>query len=174
MNDVNSAETQPQIEKGVVTQPRPFFSRFEQGFTLIELIIVILLIGILSGVGGVRFFSDTGYKQRGAYDDVTSALRYAQKLAIASGCDVQVTIVADTYTLNQEDDADCASDSFLRGVHHPGTSAAQYTNTIDATVGLSSLVSPFIFNSRGIASADVTVTVGTQTIQVVAATGLVQ
>ncbi|MCF6283342.1 MAG: GspH/FimT family protein [Candidatus Polarisedimenticolaceae bacterium] len=160
-----------------MSQPRPFFSSHEQGFTLIELIIVILLIGILSGVGGVRFFSDIGYRQRGAADDVASALRYAQKLAISSGCAVQVSIdgVANTYRLNQLS-VDCTTGNFTREVFHPGTSATEYSNTIDAEVGLTSSVSPITFDARGVVTegADVTVTVGSRNVEVIAATGLVQ
>lgn len=53
------------------------------GFTMVELITVIVLMGILSAVGAARFFDDTVFEARAYSDQAKSLVRYAQKLAIA-------------------------------------------------------------------------------------------
>ena len=59
------------------------FSRRSGGFTMVELIVVILLIGILGAIGAARFFQRTGYDATAFAEQSRSMLRYAQKLAIA-------------------------------------------------------------------------------------------
>ena len=72
-----------------------------QGVTLIELIVVLLLIGILSAYVASRFFSTSSFDQAGFTQQSLSSIRYAQKLAIASGCDVRLTFTATSITLHK-------------------------------------------------------------------------
>jgi MSHA pilin protein MshC len=53
------------------------------GFTLIELVAVLVLAGILAVVALPRFTETTTYSVIGFYDQTLAALRYAQKIAIA-------------------------------------------------------------------------------------------
>jgi MSHA pilin protein MshC len=62
------------------------------GFTLTELITVIVILGIISAVAVPRFFDVTVFQSRGAADQVRAALRYGQKVAIAQHRNVNVTI----------------------------------------------------------------------------------
>ncbi len=55
----------------------------ERGFTMVELITVIIILGILAAVAAPRFFDRNVFDSRGFYDQVKSTVRYAQKSAIA-------------------------------------------------------------------------------------------
>ena len=53
------------------------------GFSIVELVITILIVGILAVAVVPRFFETSDFEARGYYDTVTNTLRYAQKTAIA-------------------------------------------------------------------------------------------
>jgi MSHA pilin protein MshC len=53
------------------------------GFTLIELIMVMVIVGILAIFVAPRFFDKNVFQSRGFADEVQASLRYAQKVAIA-------------------------------------------------------------------------------------------
>lgn len=94
-----------------------------RGFTLVELIVVIVLLGTLSVIILPRFLDMTMFRQRGFHDETVSAVRYAQKLAVASGCDVQVILGAGGYALRQRASCDTLS-LFDQDVPHPTGSGA--------------------------------------------------
>ncbi|WP_246464415.1 GspH/FimT family pseudopilin [Undibacterium seohonense] len=73
----------------------PFHRRFLlsiQGFTMVELIMVMLIVGILSAIALPRFMSRTEFDSRGFFDQTQSMIRYAQKTAIAQRRPVWVQI----------------------------------------------------------------------------------
>jgi len=77
-------------------------SKALRGFTLVELITTIVIVGILSAVAIPRMFDNSAFSERGYIDEVSSALSYAQKIAIASRCEVSFAIDATgAYTANQ-------------------------------------------------------------------------
>lgn len=55
----------------------------QRGFTLAELVIVLVVTGVLAVVAVPKFFDSSAFAARGARDFVASAMRYAQKSAIA-------------------------------------------------------------------------------------------
>ncbi|MEQ1635755.1 MAG: prepilin-type N-terminal cleavage/methylation domain-containing protein [Methylococcales bacterium] len=147
----------------------------QQGFTLVELVMIIVVLGILSVTASPKFFGVSEYQVRAFFDDTLSAIRYAQKLAVANHCKVQVSINANGYTLKRpatESQCFSSSPTFSVAVTHPGTQQAGYSNS-QADVTLTPNTS-FYFDALGQASQSVTLTVGgTRTITVIPATGFV-
>jgi len=66
----------------------------QRGFTLVELVVVIVMIGILAVYVAPRFFDASIFKSRGFADQVQAALRYAQKQAIAQHMNVCVAVTS--------------------------------------------------------------------------------
>jgi len=61
------------------------------GYTLVELITVMIIVGIMAVFVAPRFFDANVFKSRGFADQVQATLRYAQKTAIAQHRNVCVT-----------------------------------------------------------------------------------
>lgn len=93
------------------------------GYTIVELVLVIVILAIIGTIAGPRFFDNAAFEERAYYDEIVSALRYGQKVAVASGCRVQVDIAAATYSLSQQSPlaghCDAADSSFPLPVRLP-------------------------------------------------------
>jgi MSHA pilin protein MshC len=146
------------------------------GFTIVELVVIIVLISVVSAIALPRLFNQSAAEEAGFHLDLLSALRYAQKNAIATGCDVQATISAATrsYVLNYRSggsNTSCGSGAFADPVPHPqgqgnfaGTASTNVTISNDLTV---------VYSSSGSPSSGGTVSVGSKTITVEPLTGYV-
>ena len=158
------------------TAPRSFED--ERGFTLVELVVVIGLTAILAGISGPKMFGASDFDSSRFYDESEVALRYAQKLAIATSCGVQFNIAAGAWTLNQE--PGCTGGSYTLAVTHPATGASGYSQPAPAGVAFSSTVNPLRFTALGRATnssgtvSGATITIGSRTLTVIGETGLVR
>lgn len=68
----------------------------QRGFTIAELVIVMVIVGVLSAVAVPRLFDQSEFAARGGRDFLASDLRYAQKSAIALRRNVCVAIAGST------------------------------------------------------------------------------
>ncbi len=60
----------------------------KNGFTIIELIVVILLLGVVATIIGPRFISSTSFSSRANRDKVKFILKTGQKAALAQRRDI--------------------------------------------------------------------------------------
>lgn len=77
----------------------------EAGFTLVELVVVLVVLGLLAAVAVPRWFDAGVFEERAWFDELGSALRYARVVAIGSGCPVRVTLTSTSYALHQQNAA---------------------------------------------------------------------
>lgn len=158
--------------------------RCPSGFTMIELIAIILLVGILAAVALPRFTLLQGFDEIGYRDKVKATLEYARKAAVAQrryscvdlvGNDLLVTIdlnVPESYSPGT-----CPANALSLPAIDPGCSPA-VANKICAPSGvtLASATDPLTFSPLGKPSSAATYTVtggSAHTITVEAETGYV-
>lgn len=64
----------------------------ERGFTLMELVIVMVITGVLAVVAVPKLFDKSEFAARGGRDFIGSTLRYAQKSAVAMRRNVCISV----------------------------------------------------------------------------------
>jgi MSHA pilin protein MshC len=149
-----------------------------EGFTIVELVIALAIVAFLAAVAAPRFLSMSEMNADLYRSEVLAALRYAQRLAVASGCGVQVQLTASSYTLTQQ--TGCAGAVWSQAVVDPSTNAAAYARTAPGGVTLSSTVNPLRFDALGRATnaagavSNATVAVSGRTISIVGESGYAQ
>jgi len=126
----------------------------QRGFTLIELIVVLIIVGILAIAVAPKFLSSSTFKQAGFAEEMKSAVRYAQKLAIAQRRFVCVEFSgANTLTLTMDIATDPAVSSTTTcpaatAIAISGRAANSVSNS-DATFTTTPATSRFYFNAAG-------------------------
>lgn len=144
-----------------------------RGFTLVELVTIMVIIGILAAYVMPRLFSLTAFTSRGYFDQLIQATRYAEKLAVTSGCAVRITINPSNFSLQQPAAAPTASQAAWNNcttganwgmtVMLPGTDTSPYSAPSNVTVGViatgGGATSDIVFLPKGVADNGYTVTV---------------
>ena len=86
---------------------------------MVELVVVLVVLGIVAAGFLPRFFAASKFEEMGFADAAAGALRYAQRLAVFTGCPTRVEIDSDGYALWQRA-TDCETGAFTRPVRRPG------------------------------------------------------
>lgn len=133
------------------SSPQKTGAGFQRGFTLVELVMTMVIVGILAAVVAPRFFDIGIFHSRGFADQVKASLRYAQKVAIAQHRLVCVTFPSTTRvvlrTAANFSDVTCNTDLQSLSGSYP---AGQTTYTVDAPSGVTlSGYADFNFNALG-------------------------
>jgi MSHA pilin protein MshC len=115
--------------------------RFCGGFTMVELILVIVVAGILAAVAVPRLVGRSSFDTRGFADQLAATVRFAQKLAVAQRRDVFVQLTAGNATLCY--DAACATPAPGPGGEKP------YTVSAPNGVAIASPVAVLDFDAGG-------------------------
>lgn len=127
----------------------PALKPTERGFTLVELIVTLIVVGILAVSVIPRFANRADFDARGFYDATLSILQYAQKSAVAQRRQVCVTFSAAGIALSIASNFGGACDSDLAGPN--GTSP--YALAVPVGVAYAVLPGSFNFLPSGAASA---------------------
>lgn len=152
------------------------------GFTLVELIMVIVLIGVLATVAGPRFFSADIFEDRFFYDDAVHAARYARQFAVTKGCYTRLNITSTQFELQRDSDCSSGTLSFSVALKRPEDQSEIFRNT-DAPSG--TVAANLVFDNQGRAgsvsgnnftaySSTQTFTIGDRSFQVDGETGFVR
>ncbi len=112
-----------------------------RGFTMVELILVIVVAGILAAVAVPRLVGRSSFDTRGFADQLAATVRFAQKLAVAQRRDVYVQLTAGNATLCY--DAACATPAPGPGGEKP------YTVGAPNGVAIASPVAALHFDASG-------------------------
>jgi len=121
-----------------------------RGFTLVELVVVILIVGIMAVAVIPRFVGRAGFDARGFFDETQAMLRYGQKVAVAQHASVFVRLNAGTLDLCY--DAACAS-----RVLNPADRTS-FSKSAPSGVGIASTAASFSFDALGKPNPDAAVT----------------
>jgi MSHA pilin protein MshC len=138
---------------------------YNKGFTLMELVVVLLVVSILAAFAAPRL-NLAGFRSAGFSQQAITAIRYAQKQAVSTGCSVTVeidTVDADICELKW---SVCAGNVNLL---NPATGDDDFC--ADSMPEGSVPTVNFTYNRIGAPSAAQSITIDSRTITVEANTG---
>lgn len=162
------------VSRQIVCPARP---RQAKGFTLVELVMVIIILGILAVAVVPRMTESSTFRAEAFQSEVVAALRYAHKSAISHRRLVCATLTASTVSLTiASTNGATACGTALNGPDGTSAYTSVSSNLISPTVG------PMYFQPSGIVTSDgagsaitnyTVVITGASSVTVVGATGYV-
>lgn len=96
-----------------------------EGFTIVELVVTLIIVGVLAAVATARFVGTGGFESRGYTDQAITVVRHAQKTAIAQRRNVVVVVSANRIAVCY--DAACGAGQRVaatQNLNRTGTTAA--------------------------------------------------
>ena len=141
-----------------------------------ELVVVLSIIGVMAAIAVPRFFDNQPFEERGYLEELVAALKFAQKLSVATGCPVRVSVDAVGYDIRQQQPlaGRCDPSDATWGTPVVLADGQLLTGTAPAGV-TTSPNTVFVFNSLGSTNlgADRVINVGSWSFTVRAASGYV-
>lgn len=153
----------------------------ERGFTLVELVMVLVVLGILAVFAAPRMFDRSDFDARGLHDITLSYLRYAQKTAIAQRRTVCISFTSSSIAMRIANVAgvfDCAGSSGTvitgpDGNANGSANGASYSGSTPTAFGFDALGQPVDASGSTVAKATIQVANAGKTITIEAITGYV-
>lgn len=121
----------------------------EAGFTLVELTVTLVIVGVLAVVALPRFTGRSDYDQLAAADRMIAAVRFARSVAIAQNRTVYV--IASASQLRA-----CFDNACSAAVLDPANGSALTIDLTGTSITLTSSSASFSFDGLGRSSAAVT------------------
>lgn len=145
----------------------------QSGFTLVELVVTLVIIGILAIAVVPRMDLLRGFDEIGFRDQVKATLEYARKSAVAGRRHVRIAIAGGTVTVTAASALpETNPTTYDRNLLLPGSSSNTFTAPSGVTITPDTTI---VFSPLGRPSAGATLTVsGAGTITVAAETGYVR
>lgn len=147
------------------------------GYTLIELVVVIVIGGVLATFAAPRFFDQQTFAQRGYADELAAALRGTQKAAVITGCPARLVLAAASYAASQQLAANntCSAADTTWATTVVGSDGTAIAGSAPSGT-TASPTGTFQFDSQGrlTSSPATSLTIGGRTITIDVATGFVQ
>lgn len=133
------------------------------------------LVGIISIMAIPKFLSMNIINSQFFSNEILNSVRYAQKLSVTTGCQVQVSLTGQTVSLFYN--RTCSGGTFNLSIKDPANQAPSFNRIAPNSISISSTTFPIYFNALGqcIPSTNVvgnaSINVGSHTINIVGETG---